>query len=388
MSGNDIYAQAMQQLMQPLPEAKGPGLGASIGDAIINALQSYSAARYGTQYQNPVAQRAALERDRQAQLIARIQAQRAATMDAVQIAEAQKRDELNGRKETMAEQQMAQEQQTAAALLEQKQAAAAENQRRWEAEFGLKTNKDAREQQAAELKTTAPSGKPGAAPKTIKLKNGRTLQFDPEQGWIGVPGDELPAPVAKGGGGSKGKAPAPGKEGGSYIPLVDAQGNVLGAWNPKSDNLKENPMPGARKSPVSPAQQDKTNTLEVMREDLDTLEQLGNTNKGSIGTIQGRVSAAKRATIGTSDEVNELFRLSDNYADQLLRARSGAQINEKEFARLRQLAPNPRGPEGKFFTDLNGAKSELDRLLQRRPGTKPLQYQTPDLTGFSAEEIK
>jgi hypothetical protein len=107
--------------------------------------------------------------------------------------------------------------------------------------------------------------------------------------------------------------------------------------------------------------------LSVMLEDIGTLNRLADTHKDAIGPVQGRVAALKRATVGTGDpEVNELFRISDNLADQLLRARSGAQINENEYSRLRSIVPNPRGPEDKFFSDLQGFRSEMERIIQER----------------------
>lgn len=127
---------------------------------------------------------------------------------------------------------------------------------------------------------------------------------------------------------------------------------------------------GANLAPRSADERKDAGNLSVMIDDTFTLQNLATSNKDAIGPLQGRWQAIKRATIGTGNaEVNELFRISDNLADQLLRARSGAQINEGEYARLRTLVPNPRGPEDKFFSDLAGFVSELKRTqLARFPG--------------------
>lgn len=127
---------------------------------------------------------------------------------------------------------------------------------------------------------------------------------------------------------------------------------------------------GAALAPRSADERKDAGNMSVMIDDILTLENLANSNKDSIGPLQGRWQAFKRATVGTGDaEINELFRISDNLADQLLRARSGAQINESEYRRLRPLVPNPRGPEDKFFSDLAGFASELKRTqLARFPG--------------------
>ena len=104
----------------------------------------------------------------------------------------------------------------------------------------------------------------------------------------------------------------------------------------------------------------------------DRLRDIADRNRGSIGWLQGKGSALKRNIVGVSDEVNELFRISDNMADVLLRARSGAQINEQEYIRLRTLVPNPRLSEAKFFSDLELFQQELQRIRARRSGAAPL----------------
>jgi hypothetical protein len=168
-----------------------------------------------------------------------------------------------------------------------------------------------------------------------------------------------------------------GLEPGAYTVGVNPQGNITGAWNPKSGVYKEPPKEitegGMRKSPMAVSELQQESAMDVMLQDIGTLRQLAERNKGSIGTIEGRATALQRATTGTSDEVNEMFRLSDNMSDMLLRARSGAQINEQEYNRLRSLVPNPRGPEGKFFSDLAGFESELKRTLAARRGQQAPQ---------------
>jgi hypothetical protein len=57
--------------------------------------------------------------------------------------------------------------------------------------------------------------------------------------------------------------------------------------------------------------------------------------------------------------------MTDDAGDQLLRARSGAQINDQEYQRLRNLVPNPRGTVSKFFSDLRLFRNEMTRLQQK-----------------------
>lgn len=117
------------------------------------------------------------------------------------------------------------------------------------------------------------------------------------------------------------------------------------------------------------SERDKAGALDVMIQDAHSLAQIAATQKGSIGPIEGRIASLKMATVGTGDaDTNNLFRLADNLGDQLLRARSGAQINETEYKRLRALVPNPRGPEDKFFSDLAAFTSELERTQKAKYG--------------------
>ena len=120
--------------------------------------------------------------------------------------------------------------------------------------------------------------------------------------------------------------------------------------------------------------------MDEIVQQLDVLEQLaragdtggfrGNPNIGVIGG--NRADIQRKTTGGGGPEVNEMFRISDNIADMLLRARSGAQINEQEYARLRTLIPNPRLAEKKFFSDLTGFRAETQRILERRTGQRPI----------------
>lgn len=132
------------------------------------------------------------------------------------------------------------------------------------------------------------------------------------------------------------------------------------------------PVGGDLRPAYSPGEREEMATLDEMINKLNNLERLANNNKGSIGPIEGRIADVQRKLDGSNAEVNEMFRIADGIADDLLRAKSGAQINEQEYNRLRQLTPNPRMGEGKFFSDLKGFKAEMQRVLDRRSGKAPL----------------
>lgn len=134
--------------------------------------------------------------------------------------------------------------------------------------------------------------------------------------------------------------------------------------------------PGIR-PPYTATERSQMAELDDMLGQVDILEWLATNNRGAIGWVQGKLAAAKRQVVGAGPEVNEMFRIADNLADQLLRARSGAQINEQEYVRLRSLVPNPRLAEEKFFSDLTGFKGGLERILARRSGAEPLVQNLP-----------
>ncbi len=153
---------------------------------------------------------------------------------------------------------------------------------------------------------------------------------------------------------------------GQFSRLVDNTGNVIGFFNPATQEWVDNPVPGGRASGMSTGELDRRGMLNMMKQSVTDLKGLAATNKDSIGWLEGKWAGAKRGTVGVKSEVNDLFHISDNLSDSLLRARSGAQINEQEYRRLRPLVPDPRGPEGKFFDDLRRFEMELDDIMAMR----------------------
>jgi hypothetical protein len=134
----------------------------------------------------------------------------------------------------------------------------------------------------------------------------------------------------------------------------------------KVGDTLQNPSSGENLTKTPTAVKEKIDSMEKALQNLSDLRFYANRHKNAIGAIQGHKAAAGR-WIGASDpEVNEMFRIADTTADDLLRLKSGAQINEKEYDRLRSLVPNPRWGEGKFFSDLDGYERELKMALARR----------------------
>ncbi|MEN6537836.1 MAG: hypothetical protein ABFD89_29560 [Bryobacteraceae bacterium] len=157
--------------------------------------------------------------------------------------------------------------------------------------------------------------------------------------------------------------------GAGYKPL-NTPGGGLVYYHPGTGQ-QVTPPQGTR-GPYGAAERQQIAGLDEMAGQLKELRGLARKHRDVIGPAMGRITDVQRRLVGAGDEVNRLFRISDNLADQLLRARSGAQINEKEYDRLRTLVPNPRQAEEKFFSDLDSFEKELQGLLSRRSGAAPL----------------
>jgi hypothetical protein len=143
--------------------------------------------------------------------------------------------------------------------------------------------------------------------------------------------------------------------------LLDEQGNIKGWMFPATGQFVPNTV-GGRASGMSTGELDRRGMLNQMAQSVGELRTLSEKNRDSIGVVMGKVSSLKRDTVGVSPEVDDIFHIADNLSDMLLRARSGAQINEQEYNRLRGLVPNPRGPVSKYFDDLRRFETELGQL--------------------------
>jgi hypothetical protein len=102
---------------------------------------------------------------------------------------------------------------------------------------------------------------------------------------------------------------------------------------------------------------------------LDTisgnLERIRQTyNPDYVGFITGRAKQLQASTVGGLDEKQASFYADVNdIADMLLRARSGAQINEQEYNRLSKLVPTPNLPPSTFTARLNRFETQLKQTM-------------------------
>lgn len=103
-----------------------------------------------------------------------------------------------------------------------------------------------------------------------------------------------------------------------------------------------------------------------------------------VGIVQGSptLAAVAEATgVGTSTKEVQFRRVVADLSDRLLRARSGAQINEQEFKRLQKILPQAHLSEVAFKARLSDFKREITEVLAtkqkaiRQVGQRPLQLE-------------
>lgn len=156
---------------------------------------------------------------------------------------------------------------------------------------------------------------------------------------------------------------------GTYRPMYDNAGKQVG-WVNSKDPSDFQPMaePGMTAAKPAEASVTKFDQLATMTDQMNQLHKFSNmpTVQDAIGPMAGRVTDWTRGLVDKPDEVNEAFRIVSDLSDMLLRARSGAQINEQEYSRLRKIIPNPNTPLKRFQSDLNGFTKELNVVLKRR----------------------
>lgn len=156
--------------------------------------------------------------------------------------------------------------------------------------------------------------------------------------------------------------------GGSYVTLTNERGEVVGAWNPKTNETVKTPegFAGARKSPLSEESRAKEVALDDMIWQAERIDVLAAKHRDSIGPVDSALGRVAAATVGNDPEVAELRRLTGNIGDQLLRARSGAAVTPSEYERLVKLVPQTGSPESNFVSNLKSFYDELKRIKQSR----------------------
>jgi len=192
----------------------------------------------------------------------------------------------------------------------------------------------------------------------------------------------------------------PRPEGGSqprtgWQPQYDqATGRLVGYYHPATETFRAvgqgNLPSGTRPGAVPAGEMEKRGMLQSMLSDAQRLQTLVGlldkpTEAGKqIGYWAGREqdirSSGALAPLGVEappESVLEMIHITDNISDMLLRARSGAQINEQEYARLRKLMPNPRTSPESFRANLSRFIVETNNIMSARQGGEVTQPNEP-----------
>uniref|UniRef100_A0A6H1ZE57 Uncharacterized protein n=1 Tax=viral metagenome TaxID=1070528 RepID=A0A6H1ZE57_9ZZZZ len=130
---------------------------------------------------------------------------------------------------------------------------------------------------------------------------------------------------------------------------------------------------GIAPRPVNPSavEREKTAAFEVLNSQLDRIEK---TYKSKyVGLISGQ---AGRITQFTDEDESAFRQVILDVKDSLLRARSGAQINEQEYRRLARLVPDFTDSEPQFKGKMKSFRATMDSIVgerkeaQRKGGVK------------------
>jgi hypothetical protein len=161
-----------------------------------------------------------------------------------------------------------------------------------------------------------------------------------------------------------GKKPA---TSGEYKPtitsLVDADGTPL-YWDASSTQLvrtTDRKPPTAPAARASSAEREKTAGLDNLLSQLDRVSEMYKPE--FVGVVSGRAGSVT----GIFDAEEAGFRqLVKDIGDQLLRARSGAQINEQEYQRLLKIVPAVNDGNEQFNGKMVQFRKTLEDTMTKR----------------------
>ena len=106
-----------------------------------------------------------------------------------------------------------------------------------------------------------------------------------------------------------------------------------------------------------------------------------------VGRLEGPIGSAKELTgIRINKDQVKFKQLVNTVADDLLRAKSGAQINEMEFKRLKELVPDVNLPDDAFMARFEQFYDNLDEMIDTRRTSLKESGMRPMSGGFSGND--
>jgi hypothetical protein len=160
------------------------------------------------------------------------------------------------------------------------------------------------------------------------------------------------------------------RESGNMVVGSDAEGNPL-VMNTRGDpNIRAVTVAGG--GPVFPKAKNLSDEaaknfagFAIIREPLADVEKYYDPK--FVGMVDSRVGAAEQATgIGASENQGKFRASLNSVQNQLVYLRSGAQINENEFQRLKSELPVLETSETDFMARLANFKKQLDAIERER----------------------
>lgn len=120
---------------------------------------------------------------------------------------------------------------------------------------------------------------------------------------------------------------------------------------------------GISPKPVNPSatEREKTASFAVIRDQLDRIEK--SYKSRYVGLISGQIG---RVTQWKDSDEAAFRQIVLDVKDSLLRARSGAQINEQEYARLAKLVPDFTDSEAQFAGKMKSFKATFEAIARER----------------------
>lgn len=124
---------------------------------------------------------------------------------------------------------------------------------------------------------------------------------------------------------------------------------------------------GPMGKPLPAGEMGKLSDLEVLLNNVQIAR--SNFDKSYVGPVAGRVGSVKEQLVDLPEKQVTFYAAVRDAKDALLRARSGAQINEQEYQRLVKFLPDENLPSANFVARLNRFEKELQTTLSVKRST-------------------
>lgn len=120
-------------------------------------------------------------------------------------------------------------------------------------------------------------------------------------------------------------------------------------------------MPSPRLENPSATERERTANLSTIQDQLKRVQK--SYKPEYVGIVSGRAGAVTQLVDSKEAEFRQIIQ---DVKDSLLRARSGAQINEQEYARLAKLVPSFNDSEAQFKGKMTAFETTLNKIATER----------------------